>query len=348
MMDPLVAGQPEDARRAAPSPERVEGQDERPSPRVAEAGQGAERSSDSPPEKPAESPSLAAGRRLIESLVVAVVTSTGVYLVGSVYTEAYYGRMSIDANALDWPTTYVALQAVHALQSLLVYPVVVLLLYLLDRFVTARLPRPRSWLVRQIDRFGSLAILVINGLVVLPLIVAAVAAGSNPALIQTTSALSEVVSLMQVTGLALLVYVVWLSLERRAFLVAELRRRQIVPLVLVIAVYLLGALVNTANRARYNAERLMTGASDASLAVTFVMADDMPPLPSANLILVAMRNGHHFVVERQPDPPSRAPRSYAVPFRAVDSVEMERVNLAPPSDDGIVISLNWLTSTPAP
>jgi hypothetical protein len=67
---------------------------------------------------------LAGGRKLIESVIIAVITSTGVYLVGSIYTEAYFGRMSIDAVALDLPPPYIALQATHAVQSLLVYPVV--------------------------------------------------------------------------------------------------------------------------------------------------------------------------------------------------------------------------------
>lgn len=268
---------PEDASPPAARAGSGGDQDQRPSPRVVETVLTAERSSDSPTATPANEPALAAGRRLVESVVIAVATSTGVYLVGSVYTKAYYGRMSIDANALDLPPSYIALQAVHALQSLLVYPVALLLLYLLDRFSASRLPRARSWLGRQVDRFGRLAILAINGLVVLPLVLAAESAGSNRALIQTTSALSEVVSLMQVTGLALLVYVVWLSLAPRKFLLAELQQRQIVPVVLVIAIFLLGALVNTADRARTNAERLMTGASDASLAVTFTMADGAPP-----------------------------------------------------------------------
>ncbi|MEZ4561455.1 MAG: hypothetical protein R2853_01795 [Thermomicrobiales bacterium] len=137
---------------------------------------------------------LAGGRKLIESVIIAVVTSTGVYLVGSVYTEAYFGRMSIDTVALDLPPPYVALQAVHAVQSLLAYPAILLLLFLVDRVTTARLPQARSWLRRQVDRLGRVGALVINGLVVLPLVSAANTAGSNRALIQTTSALSEVVS----------------------------------------------------------------------------------------------------------------------------------------------------------
>lgn len=323
-------------------------QDQWPTPQVGNAGESEDSTSDSSTGTLANGPALEAGRRLVESLIIAVITSTGVYLVGSVYTDAYYGRMSIDSNALDLPPSFIALQAVHALQSLLFYPMAVLLLYLPVRFIAPRLPRVRLWVGQQVDRFGRLAILVINGLVVLPLVAAAVSAGSDRAVIQTTSALSEVVSLMQAAGIALLVYVVWLSLERRAFLLAELQRHQIVPVMLVFVILLFGALVNTAERARTNAERLMTGASDTSLAATLIMAKGVPPLPSAEVILVAMRNGHHFVVERQPNPPSLTPRSYAVPFRSVDAVELERDNPAPIADQGIVITVDWFSTDPVP
>jgi hypothetical protein len=284
---------------------------------------------------------LASGRKLVESFIIAVVTSTGVYLIGSVYTETYYGRMSIDALALDLPPPYIALQAVHALQSLLAYPAALLLVYLLMRVTASRLPRAWAWLRQRVERLGRVAILVLNVLVILPLIIGADAAGSNRALIQTTSALSEVVSLIQVVAFALLVYVLWLSLGPRKFLLAELEQRRVAPMALVIAVFLLGALVNTADRARLNAERLMTGASDTSLAITFTMADNRP-LPGDQLILVAMRNSHYFVVERQPDPPSRTPRAFAVPYRSVDAVAFERINAAAPADPGIVISLDGL------
>lgn len=290
---------------------------------------------------------LAGGRKLIESVIIAVVTSTGVYLVGSVYTEAYYGRMSIDVVVLDLPPPYIALQAVHAVQSLLAYPAILLLLFLLDRVTVARLPQARSWLRQQIGRLGRLGALAINALVVLPLVLAANAAGSNRALIQTTSALSEVVSLMQVVAFVLVLYIVWLSLAQGKFLLAELKQHHTVPLVLVAAIILLGALINTADRARANAERLMTGASDTSLAVTFTIPDRHSP-PGANLILVAMRNSHYFVVERQPDPPSLTPRAFAVPYRSVDAVELERINPAPPADKGFVIGFASPGNTPAP
>ncbi|MDQ3827385.1 MAG: hypothetical protein M3325_17300 [Actinomycetota bacterium] len=269
------------------------------------------------------------------------------YLVGSIYTEAYFGWMSIDAVALDLPPPYIALQATHAVQSLLVYPVVLALLYLLDQFTVNRLPRARSWLGRVIDRLGWVAYLVINIIVVLPLGLAAESAGSNRALIQTTSALSEAVSLMQFVALALVAFVVWLSLARRRFLLSELKEHHTLPMALVAAVILLGALINTADRARTNAERLMTGASDTSLAVTLTLADHFT-LPTDDLIFVAMRNSHYFVVERQPDPPSLAPRSFAAPYRAVDAVEFERINPVPPSDKGFIINFDNFGIDPEP
>ena len=57
----------------------------------------------------AGSPALEAVRRVVESVVIAVVTSTGVYLVGSVYTDASYGRVSIDTASLDLPPPFIAL-----------------------------------------------------------------------------------------------------------------------------------------------------------------------------------------------------------------------------------------------
>ncbi len=345
MTDPARAGPPAPIGGPAANNGRDESRDQAQRESPQPAGQTADSASETLALTLADK--LAGSRKLIESIIIAVVTSTGVYLVGSVYTEAYFGRMSIDVVALDLPPPYIALQAVHALQSLLVYPLALLVLYLLDKFTAARMPEARSWLGRQIARLGWFGILAINFVVAFPLLRAAEAAGSNPALIQTTSALSEVVSLMQVAGFALLVYVVWLSLAQRTFLLAELKRHQNVPMALVITIILLGALVNTAERARTNAERLMTGASDTSLAVTFTMADDRP-LPAAQLIFVAMRNSHYFVVEQQPDPPSRTPRAFAVPYRAVESVEFQRINLAPLSEEGVVINGDWFADIPTP
>ncbi|MBA3415246.1 MAG: hypothetical protein H0U10_08495 [Chloroflexia bacterium] len=287
-----------------------------------------------------------AGRRAVESFVIAALTSTGVYLVGSVYTDAYYGRMSIDAAALDLPVPFVALQAVHAVQNLLAYPVLLLVIYLLYRAVAARLPRARSWTGQPPRGLGWLALVVVNGLVVSPLILAAVAAGANRALIQTSSALSEVTSLMQFAGFVLVVYVLWLSLGPRRLIFAEIRQRRALPIALLAALFLLGALVNTAGRARADAERLMTGAADGSVAVAFTMATGEAPPPSADLVLVAIRNAQYFVVERQPDPPSRTPSAYAIPVSGVDAARLERVNPAAPASEGVVIQVFSTTSSP--
>jgi hypothetical protein len=273
-------------------------------------------------------------RRVVESVIIAVITSTGLYLVGSVYTEAYYGRMSIEASALDLTPPYVALQAVHVVQSLLEYPVSLLGLYLLSRVVLTRLPRVRTWAQAVRQRGGRLALLVANGLIVAPLVAAAVSAGLDPALAQTNSPLSEVADLMRMAGAVLVLYVLWLSLGARQLLLPQLQQRQLVPIVLLFTLYLLDALAVTAHDARVDAERLMTGSSDSSVAVVFSMASGVSPLPSRDLLLVTIRNGHYFVVERQPLPPSRIPVAYAVPVRAVDAVQMRRVNPAAPGTAG--------------
>ena len=60
---------------------------------------------------------------------------TGLYLVGSVYTDAYYGRMSIESpHSISRPLH--ALQSAHVLESLLDYPpACVLLLGLPDHLI---------------------------------------------------------------------------------------------------------------------------------------------------------------------------------------------------------------------
>jgi hypothetical protein len=133
---------------------------------------------------------------------------------------------------------------------------------------------------------------------------------------------------MSFCGTALAVYVLWLSLGPRRLLFAEIQRRQLVPIALLFALYLLDALVATAQSATIDAELMLTGASDSSMAVTFTLANGVQELPNTDLLLITIRNGHYFVVERQPDPPSLTPGAYAIPVRAVDAVYMERVNPA--------------------
>ncbi|MCD6059455.1 MAG: hypothetical protein K0Q89_2985 [Thermomicrobiales bacterium] len=225
-----------------------------------------------------------AARRVLESVIIAIITSTGLYLVGSVYSEAYYGRMSIEVSALDLTPPYVALQAVHVVRSLLEYPVTLLGLYFLSRFVITRLPRVRTWAVSLLGRFGRLALLIANGLIVLPLVLAAVNATLDPALVQTNSPLSEVASLMALGGTVLVLYVLWLSVGPRQLLLSELQHRKLVPIVLLFTLYLLDALVATAHNATVDADLFMTGASDSSMAAVFTMASGVQPLPSTDVL----------------------------------------------------------------
>ena len=84
---------------------------------------------------------------------------------------------------------------------------------------------------------------------------------------------------------------------------------------LLSALYLLDALIATANGAAVDAELLMTGESDSSIEVVFTMAEGVrDTLPASGLLLVTARNGNYYVVERQPSPPSRRPVAYVVPF----------------------------------
>ena len=112
------------------------------------------------------------------------------------------------------------------------------------------------------------------------------------------------------------------------FLLDQLRARKVLPIALLFVLYLLDALLATARDAAYDAELLMTGLADASIAVTFTPASGVEAPPSGDLLLVAIRNGHYFVVARQPLPPSLRPIAYAIPVRAVDSIQMQQVNPA--------------------
>jgi hypothetical protein len=111
---------------------------------------------------------LATSRRIAESVLIALVTSTSLYLVGSVYTTAYFGRLSIDATSLDLTPPFVALQATHALQGLLNYPTLLLVVFLLARFFAT----PTRWLRQGYgwsrQRFGRITLLLVNLLIVAP------------------------------------------------------------------------------------------------------------------------------------------------------------------------------------
>ena len=104
-------------------------------------------------------------------------------------------------------------------------------------------------------------------------------------------------------GSLLFFYVIWLSFGPRQIIIAQIRERKIVPIVLLAALYLLDALIATANGAAVDAELLMSGEADSSIEVVFTMTEGVrDTLPSSGLILVTARNGNYYVVERQATP----------------------------------------------
>jgi hypothetical protein len=276
-------------------------------------------------------PNLGEARRVVESVIIAVITSTGLYLVGSVYTESYFGRMSIDAASLDLTPPFIALQSLHVVQSLLEYPGTLLLFYLIYRFFLSHQEWWHAWHDRVRQRFGRLFLLIVNLLVVSPLVIAAIQAGDDLGAVFSSSVLSEVSELMEKFGLALLAYVLWLSFGPRLLIFTEIRQRKLIPIALLFGVYLFDALIATSHGAALDAELLMTGASDTSIAVTFTLADDARttlPESGQELILAIARGGNYYVVERQPNPPSTRPVSYVVTSSAVDMVRLQRINEA--------------------
>ena len=274
-------------------------------------------------------PDFGAAQRLIESAVLAVATSTGLYLVGSVYTDAYYSRMSIEVTSLDLAPAFIALQSAHVLESLLEYPFALLFFYMLYRVLTSRIPRLRSWYDRVKQRFGRLFLLIVNLVIVSPLMAAAVQAGIDAEMAGASTVLGDVASLMATFGSFLFFYVIWLSFGPRDDIISQIRQRKLLPIVLLAALYLLDALIATANGAERDAELLLTGEADSSIEVVFTMTQGVhDTLPDAGLLLVTARNGNYYVVERQPIPPGRRPVAYVVPFDSVDSARTQRVNEA--------------------
>lgn len=283
--------------------------------------------------------SIGMARRLVESATIAVVGSAALYVVGSVYTDAYYGRMSIEAAALDLTPPYIALQSIHALSVLLDYPLTVLVLYGLYRLFSAPVARLHAWYDAVRQRLGRGVLLLANLIVVLPLLFDAFSAADQQVLV-SNSALAEVAGLLDKLGVVLLFYVVWLSLGPRASLFSQFRERNLVLVGLVFGVYLLGSLDSTGDRGAEAAEALMTGQSDSSLAVTFTMRDPTLPAPPDDLIFVTARNGSYVAVQRQPIPPSGEPVAVMLPFDAVNAVQLRRLNAAPlATDDGFVITI---------
>jgi hypothetical protein len=304
---------------------------------------------DGTPDEPGQV--FGAAQRVIESAVIAVATSTGLYLVGSVYSEAYFGRMSIEVTSLDLSPPFIALQSAHVLESLLEYPFALLFFYLLYRVLTSRIPRLRSWYDRARQRFGRLFLLIVNLVIVSPLVIAAVEAGIDADLTGASSVLGDVAGLMGTLGTLLLFYVIWLSFGPRQVILQQIRERKLIPIVLLSVLYLLDALIATANGAAVDAELLMSGESDSSIEIVFTLTEGVrDTLPSSALLLVTARNGNYYVVERQDSPPSRRPVAYVVPFDSVDSARTQRVNDADPALDEILINeiMNEFATPTAP
>jgi hypothetical protein len=273
--------------------------------------------------------SLETLRRIAESVVIAVVSSAALYLVGFVYVDAYYGRLSLAMIPLDLPPPYVALQSIHAMWGLLDYPLTLVVALVVYRALASpSLPSGR-WLGQARTRFPLLLPVLANLLLVAPLLLKS-AASLRTMELPHRSALAEIRSVLGYAGLILLAYVLWLGWQRR-YLLAELRARQIAPLALVFSTYLLSALVTTGDAAEFAAVDLLTGSSPGSVLVSFVMKPGvLPELENQELLLVAERSGTYYAVVREASPPDPWATSYAIPAGAIDAVRM-RPFLAPES-----------------
>jgi hypothetical protein len=202
-----------------------------------------------------------------------------------------------------------------------------LFVYLLYRIFSSRLPRARAWYDRARLRFGRLFLLIVNVLIVVPLLAAAFEAELRADIRTDRSVLGDVSGMMGMFGTILLIYLIWLSFGPRDIILNQIRNWRIIPIALLFALYLLDALIATAHSAALDAELLMTGLADASIAVAFTPVKGVdPPLPPGEYILVTARNGNYFVVERQRVPPSERPVSYAVPFDLISSARTQRIN----------------------
>ena len=279
-----------------------------------------------PPTPTAPPPAIAAAGRVLESVVAAAVGSTALYLVGSIYVDTYYGRLSIGATSLDLAPPFIALQSVHALRRLLEYPSALLLFWVISRTVfPAR--RPRVQFDRARLRFPRLLPVLANLAVVAPLLLVAVVLEVREQTLAPRSLLTEVAQVQGEAALALLLYVIWLGWSQRATIISQVRERRLVPIALVFAVYLLNALTSTAAAAQRSAELLLTGAADESLLVEFTpKAGAQLALPDGELLLVAARGGIYYVVERQPAPPNPRPTAYMVPAPSIDLARVQRLN----------------------
>ncbi len=293
------------------------------------------------------SDAVSSARRLMESFFIAILGSTGLYLVGSVYTDAYYSRMSIEVNALNLPTTYVAVQASHVLQALLGYPTSLLIFWGMYRVLSGRtrwLHSAYRWVRGRAERT---VLLITNLVVISPLVIDATRAITRGAVPSATT-VAEVSNLLGTTVTLLFIYAIWLSFGPRLTFFAELRRRRPIPIVLLLLAYLSGALIATADAGSEAAKIFLQGQSENSLAVEFTMRPDRDPLETdADLLLVSFSNGNYFVVERQPDPPARRPVSYMVPLASIDFASVRRVNDAELGlEELIEMEIQMMESTP--
>jgi hypothetical protein len=270
---------------------------------------------------------LASARALVESAVLAVAASALLYLVGFVYVDAYYGRMSIDAASLDLPTSLVALHSLHAANSIVSYPIFLALLAMVYRWLH-RGGRLADWYQRAAQRLGRLLPAVENVIVVVPLVSLAIVEAQRSSGVKG-SVLGEVSELFEEAVILLVLYAVWRGLRGGCSLLVELRERKVVPVVLLFGTYLLSTLVGTAHIAVLKAETLMTGLAEGSLEIRFAMRGGGAPVGGGvDLILVATRPNGFYVVERQPVPPSGRPLAYVVPLDAVQSASIRRLNEA--------------------
>jgi hypothetical protein len=275
-----------------------------------------------------------AARRIGESFIVAAVTSAGLYLVGSVYTDSYYRRLSIEPVSLDLAPSFIALQSAHALRALLEFPSTLLLLYILYRTFSSQVRRFRTWFDRARQRFPRLVLIVTNLIVISPLLVSALQATLGQQTLIPDSVLAEVTSGLEDAAVVLLIYVIWLGWSQRVSIISQLRERKLIPIALIFSVYLLNALASTAASAELAAELLMTGVSDASMSIEFTMKPGFEhSLAGKDLIFVADRFDTYYVVERQPIPPSQRPMSHMIPGDTVAVATVRRVNDADASFD---------------
>jgi hypothetical protein len=265
--------------------------------------------------------SLETIRRIAESVIIAAISSVALYLVGFVYVDAYYGRLSLEILPPDLPSPYVALQSIHALWGLLDYPLTLLVAVVLYRVLADPERRPGQWLAHARERFPRQLLLLANLIVVGPLLLKAGASWQTREL-PHRSLLTELTSVLGDVGVVLLAYVLWLGWQRRSLL-TEIQARRVVPIALVFAAYLLSALVYTGEAAELAAVDLLTGASPAATRVTFVTKPGIfPELADLDLVLVAERGGAYYVVAREAPPASPWATSYAIPASAIDAVRM--------------------------